>query len=233
MLAGWQPKSEVKYFVLQRAKLCGSCAGGRHNAQWPPTHTIICWFCHLKSEAAGATLHHCKSLNTCACSAPWRATFRDIPLAQECVCTFFGNYAGAAEIVDSYGWLRYANSTGCKSGKLLMHVAVSAHAHAPSGNSVATPRELAKSSAQGRMHMQLPRYCCSSSMLLATTAAAATECCSNWRCCCCYCCCCFWAINQRAKVKHWLTIQSTDLNWRIYLRNDCARAAPNCRAGDP
>lgn len=47
----------------------------------------------------------------------------------------------------------------------------------------------------------------------------AAGCCSCHSC----CCSCCWAINQRAKVKHWLTIQSTDLNWRIYLPNERRR----------
>jgi len=119
MQAAWRPKSEVKYFVLQRAKLCGSCAGDSHDAQWPHMHTIICWFCHLKSGAATVptpSRHIWSSLKSSSYS--WISLCGGM-----CVCTFFGNYAGAAEIVDSYGWLRYANSTGCKSGKLLMHVA--------------------------------------------------------------------------------------------------------------
>lgn len=60
------------------------------------------------------------------------------------------------KIVDSYGWLRYANLTGCKSGKLLMHVAGRLPHLRPAilVNSVTTPQELPKSSALGRMHMQ-------------------------------------------------------------------------------
>jgi len=235
MQAAWRPKSEVKYFVLQRAKLCGSCAGDSHDAQWPHMHTIICWFCHLKSGAATVptpSRHIWSSLKS--------SSYSGISLCGGmCVCVHFLEIMPAQQkslihTVDSAMQTPLAvNRVNCWC---MWQAARQRQAVA---NSVATPRELAKSSAQGRMHMQLPRYCrCSSTGLLGLLTTDYRilnpeswiptpdyECSSNCRCCC--CCCCFWAINQRAKVKHWLTIQSTDLNWRIYLRNDCAAwAAP-------
>lgn len=79
-----------------------------------------------------------------------------------CVC-FLEIMTAQQKIVDSYARLRCANSSGSKSGKLLVHAAnignsgpkpASAYVFLPAHFST-WPQELAESSALGRMHMQV------------------------------------------------------------------------------
>lgn len=152
-----------------------------------------------------------------------------------CVCVYFLEIMTAQQkIVDSYARLRCANSSGSKSGKLLVHAANIGNSGPKPAFSYVLPLPLPAYMAAGAGRVISPRpYAYAGDSNEATPPmpdsqlllAMDCSCCSSCRSCrCCRCCCsCCWAINQRAKVKHWLTIQSTDLNWRIYLPNERRR----------